>query len=290
MKNLKGIFPALLTPFKDDGKINEDALRKLVSVNIIKGVTGFYVCGSTAEVFLLSPDERKKILEIVVDEVKGRTAVICHVGALNTEWAIEYAKHAELLGVDAISSISPFYYPFKFDEINLYYSDITSKVDLPMIVYNFPANSGVNLTMDRVKILRENKNIIGIKHTSNDLFQINSMKRADPELIIFNGYDEIFLGGLSMGADGGIGSTYNFMAEKFIGIKKAFEIGNLTEAAKLQTETDDIIRILSTMSLLAAEKYILTLQGIPFGICRKPFIQLDDNEKKRIEEIKERIL
>jgi N-acetylneuraminate lyase len=290
MKDLKGIFPALLTPFKEDGSINEDSLRKLVAVNLAKGVSGFYVCGSTSEVFLLAPEERRRLLEIVVDEAGGKAAVICHVGAISTEWGIEYARHAASLGVDAVSSIPPFYYPFSADEILAYYMDIVSAVDIPMVVYNFPAFSGVTMTLDRVKTLREHKNIIGIKHTSTDLFQINSMKRADPDLIVFNGYDEIFLGGLAMGADGGIGSTYNMMAEKFTGIKKAFDAGKLGEARKLQNEADDVIRVLGTMNIFAAEKYLLTLQGIPFGECRKPFKPLTGDQKKKLEEIFEKAL
>jgi N-acetylneuraminate lyase len=290
MRNLKGIFPALLTPFKQDGSINEDSLRKLVAANMAKGVTGFYVCGSTAEVFLLKPEERKHLLEIVADEVKGRAAIICHIGAINTEWSIEYARHAASLGVDAVSSIPPFYYPFSADEIISYYIDIVSATGLPMIVYNFPVFSGVTMTMDRISTLREHKNIVGIKHTSTDLFQIDSMKRSYPDLIVFNGYDEIFLGGLSMGADGGIGSTYNMMAEKFTGIKQAFDSGKLDEAQRLQTEADDVIRVMVPMNVFGAEKYLLTLQGIPFGECRKPFKPLKEEEKKKLEAVFEKQL
>ena len=290
MKNLKGIFPALLTPFAEDGKIKEDSLRRLVDFNIRKGVTGFYVCGSTAEVLLLKPEERKRILEIVTDEVKGRVTVICHVGAISTEWSIEYARHAANLGVDAISSIPPFYYPFTADELLGYYLDIVFAVNMPMIVYNFPAFSGVTMTMERIKKLRENKYITGIKHTSTDLFQINSMKRIDPELIIYNGYDEIFLAGLSMGADGGIGSTYNVMAEKFIAIKKCFDEGKLGEAAKMQTQADDVIRVIASMNVFGAEKYLLGLQGIPFGECRKPFKPLGDDDKKKLDGVFEKYL
>jgi N-acetylneuraminate lyase len=290
MKQLKGVFPALLTPFNGDGSINEQSLRSLVAANLAKGVTGFYVCGSTAEVFLLKPEERRRVLEIVVDEVKGKAAVICHVGAISTDWSIEYARHAVSLGVDAVSSVPPFYYPFSIDEILAYYTDIVSAVNHPMVVYNIPAFSGVTLNGDRIKTLRQNKNIIGIKHTSMDLFQINSMKRADPDLIVFNGYDEIFLGGLSMGADGGIGSTYNVMAEKFVAIKAAFDAGNLKEAQRLQTEADDVIRVIASMNVFGAEKYLLTLQGIPFGECRRPFIPLESGQKKKLEEVCEKYL
>jgi N-acetylneuraminate lyase len=290
MKELKGIFPALLTPFKEDGNIWEDSLRKLISVNLDKGVTGFYVCGSTSEVFLLKPEERKRLLEITVDEVNGRAAIICHVGAISTDWSVEYARHAASLGVDAISAVPPFYYPFSPDEILSYYRDIIGEVDIPMVVYNIPAFSGVALTLDMIKSLRTHKNIIGIKHTSSDLLQINSMKKADPNLIVFYGYDEIFLAGLSMGADGGIGSTYNLMAEKFISIKQCFDSGRIEEALRLQTEADDVIRVLGTMSIFNAEKYLLSLQGIPFGECRRPFKPLNGEEKAKLEEICEKYL
>jgi N-acetylneuraminate lyase len=290
MKALKGIFPALLTPFKEDGSINEDSLRKLVSLNVSKGVDGFYVCGSTAEAFLLKPEERKHILEIVSDEVKQRVALICHVGNISTEWSIDFAKHAASLGVDAISSIPPFYYNFSFEEILSYYRDITSSVNLPMIVYNFPSFSGVNLDTERLKVLRELKNVIGVKHTSMDLLQVDSMKRADPGLIVFNGYDEIFMAGISMGADGGIGSTYNFMAEKYIGIMNLLASGKTEAARSLQTEANDVIRLISSMPLFNAEKYLLSLQGIPFGECRKPFRPLKPEEKAALEKIAEKII
>lgn len=290
MKSLKGVFPALLTPFDGANRINEKVLRELVQINMKKGVDGFYVGGSTGEAFLLSLDERKHILEIVIDEVRGRSTIISHVGSISTDWSIELAMHAKEVGADAVSSIPPFYYKFSSDEILGHYMDIVDTVDVPMIVYNYPAFSGVILSAEKVRLLREHPGIIGIKHTSTDLFQLESMKKADPNLLVFNGYDEIFLAGFSMGADGAIGSTFNFMAEKFIAIRQMAEEGQLTEARKVQSEANEVIRVLMQCSSLNAHKYILEFLGVPCGVCRRPFKPLSEEQKVQLKQVAKKFL
>lgn len=126
-------------------------------MNIKKGVDGFYVGGSTGEAFLLSREERKYILDIVKEVGKGKCKIISHIGCIGTDHAIELAEHAKRVGVDAISAIPPFYYKFSFKEIKNYYFDIVNQVDMLMIVYNFPALSGVELTEERVAELATNK-------------------------------------------------------------------------------------------------------------------------------------
>ena len=283
---LKGIFPALMTPFSD-GKIDFHALKKLVEVNIQKGVSGFYVCGSTGEAFLLTIEERQEILETVCDQANGRVSVIAHIGAISTDLTIELGKHAiSLNGVDAVSSIPPFYYNFSQEEVIAYYLDIAEALEYPVIPYNFPNLSNFTLTPEILKILRRNKNIIGVKFTSNNFYELERMKKNDPNLIIFNGFDEMYLAGLAMGVDGAIGSTFNFMAEKYIDINKYFSEGKIDLARKLQSEANEILEALfNTRCFMAAEKYMIELMGIPFGVPRKPFAEIDDKEKKMLSEI-----
>ncbi len=283
MKNLKGIFPALLTPFTKDNRINEKSLQKLITMNLDKGVDGFYVGGSTSEAFLLSLEERKYILDIVTQEVKGKCTIIAHIGCISTDQAIELGQYAEKIGVDAISSIPPFYYNFSFAEIKSYYFDIVNQVNLPMIIYNFPAFSGVTLNSDNVKEFLEDHRIIGIKHTSNDLYSLERFKQIDKRVVVYNGYDEMFLAGLAMGADGGIGSTYNFMAEKFIKIKERFEAGDLETARQTQTEANEIIQLLIKVGVFPGEKEILTMMGIDFGDCRRPFRKLSTEDRELLK-------
>lgn len=282
MNKLQGIFTALVTPFSNNGKINENALQDLVRMNIKKGVSGFYVGGSTGEAFLLTLEERKVILEVVAAECKGKCPVIAHIGCISTDQAIELGKHAEKVGVDAVSSVPPFYYKFSWQEIKRYYNDIMDNVEVPMIVYNFPAFSGVDLASDNFREMFEDERIIGVKHTSMDLYQLNRLKQLSQRLIVFNGHDEVFLAGLCMGADGAIGSTYNFMADKFIKIYHLFQEGKMEEAKALQTRVNEVIKVLIQVGVYQGIKYILSLQGIECGQCRKPFKALTEVEKEVI--------
>ena len=219
MNKFKGVFTALLTPFDKSDKINEKELEKLVKFNVEKGVTGFYVGGSTAEAFLLSSDERKLVYDIVKSAAPDKT-LIAHVGSISEKEATELAIHARKLSYDAVSSVAPFYFKFTFEEIKNYYLRVAQNAELPMIVYNFPNFSGVNLGIKDFESLLCNDNFIGVKHTSSDYFLMEQLKASFPGKLVYNGFDEMFLAGLSMGADGGIGSTYNFMADKFVKMRK----------------------------------------------------------------------
>lgn len=277
--NLKGIFTALLTPFTNDNQINESSLVKIIELNLAKEVDGFYAGGSSAEAFLLSLDERKLIFDIVADTTKGKCPFIAHVGCIGTDQAIELAQYAQKVGAAAISSVAPFYYKFSFAEIKEYYFDIVNNVDLPMVIYNFPAFSGFDLNSKNVKEFLEDPRFIGIKHTSSDFYALERFKKENRDLIVFNGYDEMLLAGLSMGADGGIGSTYNFMAEKFIKIKQLFDMRDIAAAQLIQTEANAIIKVLKQVSAFPGIKEILNMMGIECGECRRPFRKLSSEEK-----------
>lgn len=276
-----GIFTALLTPFDKNNKVNEKELAKLVEFNVKMGVQGFYVGGSTAEAFLLSTDERKQIMDVVKATAPEKT-LIAHIGSINELEAQELANHARDLGYDAISSVAPFYYKFSFNEIKNYYFRLAENTGLPMLVYHFPAFSGVNMGINEMRQFLEDDKFIGIKYTSNDFFTMEQCKANFPNKIVYNGFDEMFLCGLSMGADGGIGSTYNFMADKFVAIQKLFHEGNITEAQKVQKEANRIITILCQIGVMQAEKEVLNQLGFDFGICRHPFGEPTEEQKALI--------
>ena len=284
-QEFKGIYPALLTPFDTENKINEKALRKLVRFNIDKGVQGFYVCGSTAECFLLSVDDRKRILDIVADENAGRVRIIAHVGAISQLQAVDLARHAKSAGADMVSSICPFYYGFPFPNLRSYYFALADSVDLPVLIYYFPANSGVKLTAESIGEFLTDPRFAGIKFTNNDFYMMQQIKAAFPDSVVFNGYDEMFLCGIGMGADGGIGSTYNFMAEKFIGIMQAMQQGKLSEARRLQYQANAVITQLYRHEIMPAEKAVLEMMGIPMGSCLEPFGKLDQQAKDALRSV-----
>ena len=283
MKQFNGVFPALLTPFDNNDRVNERELEKLVKFNVEKGATGFYVGGSTAEAFLLSMDERKLIMEIVKAAAPDKT-LIAHIGSISEKQAIELGQCANKLGYDAVSSVAPFYYKFSFAEIKNYYFRVAEKSGLPMLVYHFPAFSGVNMGVKEMGAFLSDEKFIGIKYTSNDFFTMERCKTNFPNKLVYNGYDEMFLAGLSMGADGGVGSTYNFMTDKFVQIKKLFDENKLAEAQALQQQVNGIISVLCQIGVMQAEKEVLNQLGFDFGICRKPFGEPTDEQKKLIAE------
>lgn len=278
---LKGIFTALLTPFDSNNKINEDALVQLINHNIKLGVQGFYVGGSTAEAFLLTTEERKQVMDICKAAAPNHK-LIAHIGSVSEDEALELSLHAKKLGYDAISSVAPFYYKFSFEEIKNYYFRLAEKSGMPMIVYHFPAFSGVSMGVKEISTFLEREEFIGIKFTSNDFFTLEQVRAKFPDKLIYNGYDEMFLAGVSMGADGGVGSTYNFMADKFVKIHELFNKNEIAEAQKLQKEANRIITILCQIGVMQAEKEVLNQLGIPFGICRKPFGEPTQEQKDLI--------
>ena len=281
MDKYKGIFTALLTPFDKDNKVNEIQLEKLIKFNLKMGVKGFYVCGSTGEAFLLSTDERKQVMDIVKSTAPEAT-LIAHIGSVNEMEAIELANHAKNLSYDAISSVAPFYYKFSFEEIKNYYYRLADSAELPMLVYHIPTFSGVNMGIREMSQFLADDRFLGIKYTSNDFFTMEQCKANFPEKIVYNGFDEMFLAGLSMGADGAIGSTYNFMADKFVRIKQCFDAQEVKAAQEIQKQANRIITILCQVGVMQAEKEVLNQLGFDFGICRRPFGELTAEQKELI--------
>lgn len=275
----RGIITALATPFDSDGQINETALCELIEHNIKMGVSGFFVCGSSAEVFTLSLEERKLIMRVVARQVNGRVKLIAHVGCISTEQACELGRYAREHGYDAVSSVAPFYHKFGFSEIKKYFLDLADAAKLPLIIYNIPAFTGVTFSLDELTELLSDERIIGIKHTSGDYMLLRQIKTAYPDKLIYNGYDETFLCGLVMGADGAIGSNFNFMADKFVKIYELFLDGKIQQAMLLQEKATAIITAIMRFGLSPSIKVILRDQGIDCGVCREPFKTLSEKDE-----------
>lgn len=278
---LNGIFTALLTPFDSNNRINEKALTQLIQHNVKLGVKGFYVGGTTAEAFMMNTAERKQVMDICKAAAPD-SKLIAHIGSISEDEALELALYAQKLGYDAISAVAPFYYKFSFEEIKNYYFHLAQASGMPTIVYHFPAYSGVSMGLKEISTFLERDEFIGIKFTSNEFFTLQQVRANFPDKLIYNGYDEMFLAGISMGANGGVGSTYNFMADKFVKICELFKNNKIEEAQKLQKEVNRIIAVLIQIGVMPAEKEVCNQLGIPFGTCRKPFAEPTPEHKELI--------
>ncbi len=280
-RDLAGIFSALVTPFSADGGLDLAVVPALVEAQLAQGVAGFYVGGSTGEAFLQSTEERAAVLVAVAEATAGRCRLIAHIGAVATRDSLALGRVAADAGYDAISAIPPFYYDFSRDELMAHYRALGAQVPLPLIVYNFGGRVGRLTGADLLRLL-DDPRVIGIKHTSQDLYLLERFKRHRPEAVIYNGFDEMCLAGLAMGADGAIGTTYNFMGDLFVDLATAFAAGRMAEALALQVTANRVIDVLVDVGVLPGSKHILTLQGLDVGICREPFRALTDADRSRL--------
>ena len=285
--NINGVMPAMITSFNKDESINKEGIRKTINYLISERVDGLYITGSTGETFLMSQEEKKQAIEIIVEEVNGRVPVIAHIGSIGTKITTELGQYAEKVGVDALSALPPFYYGFSNDEIFNYYKDISNSTNLSITVYNI---SHANLMdLDMLKRLASIKNVKGVKYTAPTHFNFSKIKKEIGENFkIYSGMDEMALSGLIAGADGIIGSFYNLMPELFVEIYKQVKNNNINEAKKIQEKINIIILFALKKSGYPFIKMGLKWLNIDSGYVRRPFNSIIDSENENtiINELK----
>lgn len=294
MKKFEGVFPAFYASYDKEGEVSEKGTRALTRHLIDKGVNGLYVCGSSGECIYQSVDERKRILEWVMDEAYGKLTIIAHVASNNTKDSMNLAMHAESLKVDAISAIPPIYFKLPENAIAKYWNDISSAApNTPFFVYNIPQLAGVTLTKGLFREMRKNPNVLGVKNSSLPSMDIEIFHEiGGNKTIVFNGPDEQFVAGLAMGAIGGIGGTYAVMPELYL---KAYELFKGGKTERLPEIQRDINRIIFTIigakgSLYAVLKEILRLrENIDCGSVRAPLMPLDSTDMVIVREAVELI-
>ena len=275
--NINGVIPAMITSFNKDESINKEGIRKTINYLISEKVNGLYITGSTGETFLMSQDEKKQVIEIIVEEVNGRVPVIAHIGSIGTKITTELGQYAEKIGVDALSALPPFYYGFSNDEIFSYYKDISNTTNLPITIYNI--SHAHLMDLDMLKRLAAIKNVKGVKYTAPTHFNFNKIKKEVGENFkIYSGMDEMSLSGLISGADGIIGSFYNLMPEMFVDIYAKVKEGNINAAKKIQEKINIIILYALGKSGYPFIKMGLNWLGIDSGYVRKPFSTFIDRE------------
>ena len=288
MENMGGFFVAAITPFDAAGKFNPDALHKLMARTMDQGAAGFVIGGSSAECPLLSHAERVEGLETAASFVgRANTKLMASVAAISTEEAIEYAKTAESLGYDAMLSTVPYYFKFGMKQIAEYFVKVRNAVDVPLFLYNFPGNTGVELDIDNdyIKGILTDGTIAGVKQTSLNLYQMERMKNLNENLVMYGGFDEVYIGARMLGADGAIGSTFNFTLPIFTKIEAAYTAKDYELAQALQRRANNIMHALVSCSLFPSIKHMLKVQGLDVGGCREPFPTLSDAQKAYLEKV-----
>lgn len=287
--NLEGIYPALVTPFKNDIGIDEKALRQLVNFVIDEGVTGVVPVGTTGEFVYMSKKERQKTIEVVINEVKGRVPVIAGTGASSTLEAIELTKHAEKVGADAAIVVSPYYLrPADKGDFQHYY-ELTQATNIPIVLYNIPQCTGSFLSREVVEDLAQMGNVVGLKDSSGSLpYMLELLQTVGDKINIVCGHDEVVLPALAAGAKGAILASANVIPDIWIKIYEAVKKGDIETAREQQMKAQKLARIFVRHGGAVPVKAALKMRGLDMGKSRRPLVSggvlaLEVKEEMRME-------
>lgn len=267
----EGILPALVTPFTDDGKdVDEKRLRALVEHCLRLGVHGVVPCGTTGEFVNMSVQEKKKTIQIVVDEVNGRVPVVAGTGASGTREAVELTKYAKDVGAAAALIVTPYYLKPADRGIYEHYDTIAREVDLPIILYNIPQCTGLPLPWQMVEDLAQIPNIVAVKDSSGQLsFILAVLEKVRDKINVLCGHDEVVVAALAAGCSGAILASANVIPDVWIQIYDHVKNGELQKARELQYKVQKIARIIAGSGAVGT-KAALNMMKIKVGPVRMP--------------------
>ena len=285
-EQLKGLYAALLVPFDENGQVKEEGLKQIAKNAIeVEQLDGLYVNGSSGENFLISKEQKKQIFKVVKEAVGNDVKLIAQVGSLDLNEAIELGKYATDLGYDALSAVTPFYYPFSFEEIKQYYFDIIEATQNKMIIYAIPDLTGVNISINQFEELFNNEKIVGVKYTAPNFFLLERIRKAFPDKLILSGFDEMLVQAVISGVDGAIGSTYNVNGRRARQIYELAREGKVEEAYKIQHDTNNIIETVLSMGIYPTLKEVLKTRGIDGGVPKRPFSPFNEANRKELNQL-----
>lgn len=275
---LQGIITAMVTPFNEDMSINYEATKQLVDRLIDGGVYGIFVLGTNGEFHVMSDDEKVAYCQKVVEFANHRVPVFAGPGGNSTTEVIELAKRMEAAGVDALSVISPFFVGLSEEELYTHYTKIADAVNIPIILYNIPKNTGINLSPELIGKLSAHPNIIGIKDSKGDVEQMAAYVEAAKgnDFAVLSGSDSKILAALKIGAVGAVAATSNVLTKNNLAIYENFQKSNLEEAQKWQDSLEEFRRILKYSTIPTVLKKSIELTGIKVGTPRPPVLPLTD--------------
>lgn len=269
---ISGIFPALITPYSDDGRINAPGTAQLVQALNKEGADGYFVSGSSAECYLLSFDERLAALDEVIAAAEGRT-IIFHVGAGDHRETLRLARAAASHGASVVCANIPTYFSYSDRSLADYYRQIRDHTDLPVFAYYIPNQTGRALTADFFLRLAQEGVLSGMKYTSTDFSLLSFILAGLTDIdsfTILGGADEALLPALALGARGGIGSSYNIACRIYRDIYEAFIRGDLVRAQESQRAACDVLENMSGWEFVSFLKAILRSRGYDVGQARAP--------------------
>jgi 4-hydroxy-tetrahydrodipicolinate synthase len=279
----KGVFVAIVTPFKN-GKIDEEALRGLIDFQIAGGVDGIVPCGTTGESATLNHEEHDQVIRIAVDACKGKASVLAGTGSNSTQEAIQLSRNAKNAGADGLLQITPYYNKPNQEGLYHHFSSIADAVDLPIVLYNVPSRTSVNMVPETVVRLAKIEKIVGIKEASGSLQAISKIiDNCGKDFTVLSGDDPMLWPILAIGGKGVISVTANILPAKVAALCKAAAIGDIAGARSLHYELMDINDSLFIDTNPIPVKAALHLMGKIENELRGPLIKLSKDTLERLK-------
>jgi 4-hydroxy-tetrahydrodipicolinate synthase len=279
-----GAFTALVTPFRD-GKIDEQALIRLVEFQLEKGINGLVPCGTTGESATLSHEEHNRVIDITIETAKGRVPVIAGTGSNSTAETLKLTKHAQEAGADAALLITPYYNKPTQNGLYEHYKKVAEEVDLPLVVYNVPSRTSLNMLPETVARLSEIKNIIGIKEATGNLKQVSDVIEYSREgFCVLSGDDFTTFPLLALGGHGVISVTSNIAPGDMSEMCSLFLSGKLEEAREMHYKLEKLNRVLFIETNPIPVKTALSIMGMVSEEFRLPLVKMAEDNRGKVKQ------
>lgn len=280
--NFQGTFTAIATPFTEDGQLHEEELRRFIQFQLDQGITGIVPCGTTGETPTMSHAEKKRVIEITIEEVNGKRPVIAGTGNYNTQDTIEATREAKQMGADGALVVTPYYNKPTQHGLYLHYKAVADAVpDIDIVIYNVPPRTNMNIAPATVeKLVNECPNITTIKDATGDLAHVLELKkRCGDRLTILSGEDGLIWPYIACGAKGVISVVSNVKPKETADIVFAGLNNNVEEAIEKQNELNTLIEKLFIETNPIPVKYMLNQMGFKMGLPRLPLHELSEQHR-----------
>ncbi len=280
----RGVFTAIVTPFKENGDLDEGCLRKLIDLNIENGVSGIVPCGTTGESPTLDHEEHDRVIELTVKHVNNRVPVIAGTGSNSTKEAIRLTKHAEDTGAEACLLVNPYYNKPTQEGLYRHFKAIADAVDFDCVVYNIKGRTGVNVeTATLMRLAKDCRNIVAVKEASGNIEQIKEVIKQRPDgFSVLSGDDNITLELIRAGGDGVISVASNLVPDKMVKMVKAALEGDYGKAEKLNEELIPLFEAEFIETNPIPIKCALSMKGLCKESYRLPMCELMPENKERL--------
>jgi 4-hydroxy-tetrahydrodipicolinate synthase len=283
---VEGCITPVVTPFDSREEVDEEALKGIVDYMVNGGANGLFAAGTAGAFYLMTPEERKRVTNIIVHESDGRVPVYAGTGGITVRENIDIARYAKDIGADAAVILTPYYVKVEDEELFQYFTTFASAVDMDVILYNNPPRAGNNISPALLeRIVNENSNVVAIKDSSGDLTQYGEyVMKLGKKISLVSGKDELMLASLTMGGNGVVSAVSNVVPELVSQIVRLFTEGNIEKAQEIQRKCSILKKSFGGAAYPAPILGALDLLGIRSGKPRLPVLPIKNDQKEKIRQ------